>query len=386
MTSLSDSKSMRLKRSLADNLHNILSWHTNRKIVVIESDDWGSIRMPSKDVYEKLLKEGLDLNAGDGLRYSRYDSLATSSDLELLFETLGSIKDFNNVSPAFTALSVVANPDFEKIRNNDFREYYYEPFTETLKRYTGSDKTFNLWQEGIKNRIFVPQFHGREHLNVSVWMEALRANDYETHVAFKEGLWAFVPKHKNTKVLQYEAAFQLSEISDLELHKDILKDGLNLFEKVFGYKAKYFVPPNGNINNILNSVCSLNGIRYRSSSKIQHETLGNGQTKKVLHWLGQKEANGIRYIIRNCFFEPSQSGKNWVDCCLNDIKNAFRLHQPAIISSHRVNYIGTLDIANRDDGLKELKKLLSGIKRAWPNVEFLTTDQLGALMDHIEHS
>ncbi len=34
---------MSLKQTITHNLLNIPGWHTNRKIVVIESDDWASI-------------------------------------------------------------------------------------------------------------------------------------------------------------------------------------------------------------------------------------------------------------------------------------------------------------------------------------------------------
>ncbi len=61
-----------IKKIIGRSLINLLGWRTSRKIVVIESDDWGSIRMPSHDVYTKCLKEGypVDKNA-----YERYDSL-----------------------------------------------------------------------------------------------------------------------------------------------------------------------------------------------------------------------------------------------------------------------------------------------------------------------
>ena len=49
---------MNIKQTITHNLLNVPGWRTNRHIVVIESDDWGSIRMPSKEVYDKLLKEG----------------------------------------------------------------------------------------------------------------------------------------------------------------------------------------------------------------------------------------------------------------------------------------------------------------------------------------
>jgi hypothetical protein len=374
-----------INNTVSSHLRNFPGWRTHRRIVVIESDDWGSIRMPSRLVYKKLLNAGLDLNGGDGLRFSLYDSMATSSDLELLFEILYSSRDCNNASAVITALCVVANPDFEKIRESGFQQYYYEPVTVTLQKYKYSETTFKIWKEGISNHIFISQFHGREHLNISVWMNALRAKDHETLLAFDEGMWAFVPKNIYRAGLEYEAAFQLSELSKLEDQAEILKDGLDLFETLFGYKARYFVPPNGRINNMLNSACYRYGIKFRSSSIVQKEPVENGENKRVLHWLGQKELNGIRYIIRNCIFEPSIPGKDWVDSCLNDIKIAFRCYKPAIISTHRVNYIGVHDVSNRDNGLRELTRLLKAILRAWPDVEFMFTNQLGDLMDGKRH-
>ena len=105
----------------------------------------------------------------------------------------------------------------------------------------------------------MPQFHGREHLNVSVWMNALRAGEKEALLAFDEEMWSFVPKQRSIKNLQYEAAFQLIELADLEIQKEIITEGIDLFERIFGYKAEYFVPPNGLFNNNLNSVCRQEG-------------------------------------------------------------------------------------------------------------------------------
>ena len=34
---------------------------TNRRILVIESDDWGSVRMPSTQAFKRLEEAGLDL-------------------------------------------------------------------------------------------------------------------------------------------------------------------------------------------------------------------------------------------------------------------------------------------------------------------------------------
>lgn len=42
-------------RTVIKNFSNLPGWRTNRKIVVIESDDWGSIRMPSLTILENWL-------------------------------------------------------------------------------------------------------------------------------------------------------------------------------------------------------------------------------------------------------------------------------------------------------------------------------------------
>ena len=71
---------MNLKTQLAKNYINFRGWKTNRKIVVIESDDWGSIRMPSKLAYSNLLKKEIDVDKS--YLYDTLDSLEKKEDLE----------------------------------------------------------------------------------------------------------------------------------------------------------------------------------------------------------------------------------------------------------------------------------------------------------------
>ena len=39
-------------------------------------------------------------------------------------------------------------------------------------------------EKGIQNRLLVPAFHGREHLNVQRWLRALRSGCESTLLAF----------------------------------------------------------------------------------------------------------------------------------------------------------------------------------------------------------
>lgn len=359
---------------------NIVGWQTSRHLVVLESDDWGSIRMPSIEVFNDLCKEGLELSADEGYRFNRYDSLATNEDLSLLFEVLTSAKDSTGRPAVMTPVCVVANPDFSKIIQTDFTEYHYEPFVETLKKYPGCENSFSLWQEGLENRLFVPQFHGREHLNVLVWMKALQNRHEKARKAFDHKMWGITVANDPSIGVEFQAAFDFINPADISYHEEVISSGLNLFERLFGYRATYFVPPNGPFSSRLEPVCSEEGIRFLSSSKIQNEPTGYGKNRKRFHWLGQVNRSGLIYLTRNCFFEPGTSGKNYIDDCLKEISVAFRWHKPAVISSHRVNYIGALYKDNRGKGLLQLSSLLKQIKLKWPDVEFLTSSELGELI------
>ena len=367
-----------MKALLNKHLSNIPGWRSSQKIVVLESDDWGSIRMPSKDAFERLKAKGLSaLEKGDAARYSKYDTLASAEDLSALFEVLKKHKDKKGNAAKMTAVSLVANPNFEAIKANDFQSYVHEPFTETLKKY-GQENAFQIWKEGIKEGIFIPEFHGREHLNVPAWMRALRANEHQAILGFEEGMWA-VGRDNGSKVF-YQSAFDLEKNEDLIEQHQIVKSGLLLFEELFSYKARFFVPPNGPVNNALEKTAGDFGVKYVSTSKKQLEVFGEGVTKKHLHYLGQKTAFGQKYITRNVIFEPSVPNKDWVSHAMKDIAIAFQWRKPAIISSHRVNYIGVLDEKNRINGLNQLDNLLSAITKKWPDVIFMTSYELGELI------
>ena len=364
-------------KKLIKNLSNLPGWSTKRQLVLIESDDWGSIRMPSLEVKDKMILKGVPMGNLERQRYTNFDTLAGKDDFEVLFESLSSVKDFKGNSPKLTAVSVVANPDFEKIKENNFKNFYYEPFTKTLERY-GLDDSFDMWKLGIEKKLFIPQFHGREHLNVAIWLRNLQKGDRNTKIAFDYGCWGFA--NKNQYLIDYQAAFDLEFYNDIKSQSKIIYEGLILFEKIHGYKADFFVPPNGPFNNNLEEISANCGVKYISAAKIQKEPFGKGKYRTKFHWLGQINRFGQKYITRNCFFEPSDLSKDWVNSCLSDIEIAFRYNKPAIISSHRVNYIGTLNEKNRKSGNKQLVSLLKKIILKWPQVEFISSSELGDLI------
>ncbi len=373
-----------LKSKIIVNLSNIKGWRTKRHIVVIESDDWGSVRMSSLESFERLKKAGVPVDTD---HYNINDALESNEDLEMLFDTLSQFKDSTGRHPVMTGVNVVANPDFEAIERNGFSEYVYEPYTRTCERYPDHERVYQLWKKGIEKRLFVPVLHGREHLNAQFWMRALRSGNKSTLAAFNEGVTGIPRKGiGGEEVPNFQAAFQIDTVDDLPYQKEVIRTGAELFEKLYNYKAKFFVPTNGWFNNSLEKDLFESGVKYIDTAKKQREPLGNGQYKVNTRFVGDKNQYGQIYLTRNCFFEPAATGYevsanyDWLNFCLKEIEIAFRWHKPATISSHRVNYIGYLHPENREKGLKMLSQLLSEIIKRWPDVEFMTSVELGDLI------
>ena len=373
-----------VKEKVGYNIINALGWHTKQKIIVIESDDWGSIRMPSYDIRNKLINKKIIFRVESG--YNKYDTIASASDLANLFEVLHSVKEKNNNPAVITANCVVANPDFEKIKASNFLEYNYELITETMKKYYSSTNPFNLWKQGIENNVFYPQFHGREHLNVQLWLQLLRSNMSEVKDAFDNSFFSQlmnIPNDKRTHVL---SAYDYSDEPEQQFIRNSIIEGLKIFEKLFGYRSASAISPCYTWDDFVEKCFFDEGIKFIQGGFFQkYSTYQKTRMNKngKYHFCGEKNKYGQTYLVRNCHFEPSKYPNiNFVDDCLNRIRISFRWRKPAIISAHRLNFIGALNEKNRDVNLKQLQLLLKQILQHWPEVEFMTSDLLGELISN----
>ena len=375
---------MSLKQKIIHHLINLPGWHTNRKIVVIESDDWGSIRMPSKEVYDKLLKKGIRV---DNMPYNRYDSLASEKDLEALFEVLTSVKDKNGNPAVITANTIVANPDFDKIKGSGFQEYFYEPFTETLKRYPKHGNSFNLWKEGIEKKVFIPQFHGREHLNVIRWLRSLQKDIGNVQLAFDYRMFDLTTGDNLFSENSFMDALNYEDENELNFQKNYIIDGLSLFNSIFNFRSLTFIAPMHIWSEEHNNVLFNEGVLGLQGSWYQRvPTAGKEQKfKKKFHYTGQKNKIGQRYLVRNAAFEPSQNEDfDWIDDVLKRASIIFRCKKPLIIESHRLNFIGFIHEENRNKNLKLLKTLLKELLKSWPDIIFVSSDELLKLIIKVE--
>lgn len=364
-----------IKNVLSFGFNNLSGWSTKRKIIVFESDDWGSIRMPSRKIFEKALDNGyrVDLN-----EYEKFDTILSELDLKYLFQVLSSFRDFRGRFPVITANCVVANPDFNKIENTEFSEYFYESILETFTRYFGNSNVFSYWQQGKDEGLLQFQYHAREHVNVSLFMNALRLGDPDIVWGFNQKMAGIIKKGGVIRYPNpYVEATRFSDFEDMKSKMDIYFHGLNMFKELFGYSSKTVIPTNYlwncdyNWKLLQEDVIALQGVR-----KLVNPILTNQNPN--IRALGQSRDSAIINLVRNNRLEPSLSKNKSYEFrrCLDFIGYAFQLRKPSIISIHRVNFAGGIFPENRNENLAFFFEFLTNVLKKWPDVEFMSSDQL----------
>jgi hypothetical protein len=215
-----------------------------------------------------------------------------------------------------------------------------------------------------------------------VWLDLLQQENETFLKAFEFGLWGLGPNIINTGKINIQASFDCFKTETILRQKEVLKEGLQLFENIFKYKSKSFIANNFIWDPSLNNTLLKNGVNTFQGMKYQKTPILDLQKRKLIkHNLGDiNELNQI-YLKRNCRFEPSQFPSiDSVATCLYDISNAFLWKSPAIINTHRLNFIGNIVESNRTENIRQFQELIAKILLKWPDVEFMTSDQLGKLI------
>lgn len=179
-------------------------------------------------------------------------------------------------------------------------------------------------------------------------------------------------------------AFDSAIDEDVMKYKEIITDGLNIFGKLFGYRSKSFIATRYTWPEEIELTLKNNDILYLQGIITHVVPVCNdrGFIYRKDNYQGKKNKNGLIHLMRNCFFEPtlSNNSENIVNDCLNRINIAFRWNKAAVISTHRINFVGLIDERNMINNIRLFKILLSEIVKRWPDVEFVSSAQLGDII------
>jgi hypothetical protein len=363
-----------MRETLKKHIINARGSRLDQKYVVFESDDWGAIRIPNIKTRDLLFEEGLTRKNDP---FSQCDSLETTQDYQMLFDVLKKHKDGKGQHPVITANFILNNPDFTQIAANDFKKYYSESFIETYKKYPDSEKASEVLNKGINDQLIMPQFHGSEHLNVVRWMNNLKSGDERFRFAFDKKCYAIDEIGKENRRQNLMAAYDYNTSAELEFVKRSIEEGLNQFEKIFGFKSLTNISPCYVWDSKVEQELLKGGVKGFQGSFLQNCPIPEESFKKKYRYNGQKNKDEQLYFVRNCLFEPSlNTNIDWVSKCMESIDISFKWGKPAIIGTHRINFSGRLDAKQRDNNLKLLEQLLTKITRKWPDVKFIDSPSL----------
>ena len=366
-----------MRRLLFDNLKNLPGWRTRDKLVIFAVDDYGNVRLDSATARRNLSEAGLNMSS----RFDSFDALETREDLEALYEVLLSVSDARGRPAVFSPYALCANPDFDAMRNGK-QGYVYEPLPRTFDRLACSqpnayDGAWALWEEGIRQGLLKPQFHGREHWNIELLERKMRASDKELRVNLENCSLAALGGEPSMPGVAFTHAFGIWDRSEVDRHRDIIVDGVQLFEKTFGYLSTTFTPPSQKIHPDLYPLLDSLGIQGVFKPRWCSRRIDRDRQVAEVNLFERTKRYRHMSLVRNVVFEPTDTNlKGSLQASIDQIAAAFRWRKPAMISSHRVNFCGHIDEKNRVSGLGALKRLLKEIVRRWPDVQFISADQL----------
>ncbi|MFY7666048.1 hypothetical protein [Flavobacterium sp.] len=366
---------MEFKKYLKSHFYNSRGYYTADPIVVIESDDWGSQRVASKQIQDELLKKGLLKNNA----YNKYDSLETAIDIENLCDVLSSIKNAAGKSPVFTANFIMENPDYDKIRANQFSKFESENFEKSYLRLESQSKTKYFIDKAVDEQLIFPQFHGLIHLQRFRWLSDLQKNNPKLRKAFDLEFYGFGKNELNPR--GYLAAFDADSKSELfEIAEDI-QNGAETFKQHFNFYSGTIIPPQNTLHTSLKlKLSSSNFFGIQGARVVKMKPLNPKEPTQIKRFSGIDKQSGLVNVVRNVTFEPSSDPINGIDQAMSEIKIAFQWNRPAVICTHRVNYISRLDPKNGSRGLGMLKELLDRVVASYPEVRFMSSQELATLI------
>ena len=356
-------------------------FHTKEHLLVIESDDWGSIRMPSYETFVRLQKMG-DNPEKDA--FLSCDCLETEDELNDLFSVLRAVKDSVGNPAVITANFAMANPDFDSIDYVNGR-YFYEPFYKTYEKHEKRKNNLSLIKRAYNEKIFVPQLHCREHLNVKRWMRDLASLEPNVVLAFNEKTFGIGGSFSYKNVFGYMDAFNYDTKEEALSLVEILREASEIFKSTFGFSSKTFVASCFVWGNCLEKhMCrfGISGIQSSEWQNVPRLKEGTIKMKRKIHFTGQKGKFGQIFSVRNCSYEPAykQNPKECMEKCLSQIEYAFNNNKPAVINSHRFNYINSINPQNAESNLVFLNELLRNVVQRYPDIRFVSSDELLGIM------
>ena len=326
------------------------------KAVVLESDDWGLCAWSPDEHAHRVLTDTPEFRSPAGRIYGR-STLESAQDVHRLAGVLGELRGADGFPPVWQANTVMASPDYAGLRPPLFEAASLPVLTlpETPSRWARP----GLWDEvrhAIEAGLWWPELHGLHHLPELAWLTALRRGAADAQRAFA---------HQSPVCAAVAASGEFDPAEPEQVRNANLARAIEAFTRLFGRPPGSLCPPDYRWDD-----------RFEAEAERLGITLWQGRSERVRRrlpalrrllrrwtWTG---VSGARfYMPARIAFEPRGGTAGPVaDPRLGvagahaRVREAWRAMQPAVISTHRVNY-AHLDPAWSDAGRAALRELLA---------------------------
>lgn len=360
------------------------------KAVVVESDDWGGCAVYVARDYESYLRMTQTPPILEALmkQPSRFwawlpGTLETPADMRKMFELLLRFRGADGRPAVFTPVYLVANPDFDAIRDNGCTEYVDIPICEGFpSRFDpvrwNHEEILAEAKRGMALGVWHPQTHGRvHHWSPRKWVRSLREAADEALTAFFELGMVGMPLDQDR--LRELKGLEFDDLTDEELDEWFGK-GLEYFRRAFGYETPVAPITNAlwaraeqpDLERRCEQMLARHGVKFNSHSYKAREQ-GQGLYDPELDltfmgWNSQLDPLGL----------PDCEAEKGFTTCYRRIEEAWAKGEPAIVGAHRANYV-SLDPVAGSEGYGQLERLLSALTKEHPDLVFLTSWEVGQL-------
>lgn len=306
--------------------------------VLIESDDWGP---------------------GPAWQASRLDELAA---------LLSQQQDSVGRAAVVTADMVLSVPDAGRLRTEG----------EWQRRFLDSDfpQMYAAFRRAQAAGVLVPQLHAIEHCHAEGLVALAAAGDPRLAVLDDDPErvdWERLDSplqahHVDCTVLPSRplpASIQQTQVADAVAH----------FSRLFGFAPRSAVAPCYLWDDTTEDCWAAAGVAYVQTAGYRcpgRAADGSYRQDRLLR-LGDAGRGGLRYLVRNCMYEPVDG--RGADGCIIAARQALAEAAPIVISTHRYNY--TRDLAAHRASLAGLERILDWVRQHVGPHCFLSSPELG---------
>ena len=346
-------------------------WQATRlsvPVVVIESDDWGG-------GYRASYLTGED-------RHRQYLDDAQAAAVKRLTGLLSRHSDSTGRHPIFSAFVVVGQADVSAILADPKHAYHWQPIDRTLPSLVAALN--NARDAGA----FTLQYHARDHKNSEIWTRALiqaaeRARSDRTSLTAEriDAIWPEDKADRRAMMTEYHRRCDGHLVPlGVEETRAKVRQGLSAFNRIFGQASVSTVAPKYLWEPVTEDVWAEEGIRFVHGAN--HQVGPTRQADEAgLREFGARSPAGLVYVPRTADLGVERDGSvSTVTSVMQRIRRDIDRGQPAVISTHSWGYC-LVDPATSRTMYASLDQLLTAIEREYPDLRYLSCEELGALAD-----